>query len=36
MRALDEAAAGRREGLLERVRQAAFLIGENAANGDCG
>ena len=33
VRALDEAAAGRREELLERVRQAAFLIGENAADG---
>ena len=34
VRALDEAAAGRREELLERVRQAAFLIGENAASGE--
>ncbi len=33
VRALDDAAAGRREELLERVRQAAFLIGENAATG---
>jgi hypothetical protein len=33
VRALDEAAARRREELLERVRQAAFLIGENAADG---
>jgi len=34
VRALDQAAAGRREELLERVRQAAFLIGENAASGE--
>ena len=33
VRALDEAAAWRREELLERVRQTAFLIGENAADG---
>lgn len=33
VRALDDAAARRREELLERVRQAAFLIGENAADG---
>ena len=33
VRALDDAAAGRREELLERVRRAAFLIGENAADG---
>jgi hypothetical protein len=33
VRALDEAAARRREELLERVRQTAFLIGENAADG---
>jgi hypothetical protein len=32
-RALDEAAAGRREELLERVRATPFLIGENAATG---
>ena len=31
VRALDDAAAGRREELLEQVRQTAFLIGENAA-----
>jgi hypothetical protein len=34
VRALDEAAAGRREGLLERLRETAFLIGENAATGE--
>jgi hypothetical protein len=34
MRALDEAAGGRREELLERLRQTAFLIGENAATGE--
>jgi hypothetical protein len=34
MRALDEAAAGRRQEVLERLRQAAFLIGENAATGE--
>lgn len=34
VRALDEAAAGRRDGLLERLRAAAFLIGENAATGE--
>ena len=33
VRALDDAAARRREELLGRVRQAAFLIGENAADG---
>ncbi len=33
VRALDEAAPRRREELLERVRQTAFLIGENAADG---
>ena len=33
VRALDEATSRRREELLERVRQAAFLIGENAADG---
>jgi len=33
VRALDDA-AGRREELLERVRQTAFLIGENAATGE--
>jgi hypothetical protein len=33
VRALDEAASRRREELLERVRQTAFLIGENAADG---
>ena len=33
MRALDEAAGGRREELLERLRLTAFLIGENAAGG---
>ena len=33
VRALDDAAAGRREELLERVRQTAFLMGENAAGG---
>jgi hypothetical protein len=33
VRALDEAPAGRREGLLERLRRTAFLIGENAATG---
>ncbi|HLM89003.1 MAG TPA: hypothetical protein VK284_08245, partial [Streptosporangiaceae bacterium] len=33
-RALDEAAAGRREELLEVVRATAFLIGENAATGE--
>jgi len=33
VRALDDAAAGRREELLEQVRQTAFLIGENAASG---
>ncbi len=34
VRALDEAAAGRRAELLERLRQTAFLIGENAATGE--
>jgi len=33
-RALDEAAAGRRAELLERVAATAFLIGENAATGE--
>ena len=33
VQALDDAAAGRREELLEQVRQTAFLIGENAATG---
>jgi len=33
VRALDDATARRREELLTRVRQAAFLIGENAADG---
>ena len=33
VRALDDATAGRREELLEQVRQTAFLIGENAAAG---
>jgi hypothetical protein len=33
VRALDEAASRRREELLVRVRQTAFLIGENAADG---
>ena len=34
MGALDEAAGGRREELLERLRQTAFLIGENAATSE--
>ena len=34
MRAMDEAPAGRRQELLERLRAAAFLIGENAASGE--
>jgi hypothetical protein len=34
MGALDEAAGGRREELLGRLRQTAFLIGENAASGE--
>jgi len=34
VRALDEAAGSRREELLERLRQTAFLIGENAATGE--
>ena len=34
VRALDEAAAGRRTELLERLGQTAFLIGENAASGE--
>ena len=34
VRALDEVAGGRREELLERLRQTAFLIGENAATGE--
>jgi hypothetical protein len=33
-RALDEAAAGRRAELLERVTATAFLVGENAATGE--
>ena len=33
-RALDEAAPGRRERLLDRVQRTAFLIGENAATGE--
>ncbi len=34
MTALDVAAAGRREELLSRLRETAFLIGENAATGE--
>jgi hypothetical protein len=34
MRALDEAAAGRCQELLERLRRTAFLVGENAATGE--
>ena len=34
VRALDEAAGGRRAELLERLGQTAFLIGENAAGGE--
>ncbi len=34
VRALDEAAAGPREELLERLARTAFLIGENAATGE--
>ena len=34
MRALDEAAGGRREELLGRLRRTAFLIGENAATSE--
>ena len=34
VQALDEAAGSRREELLERLRQTAFLIGENAATGE--
>jgi hypothetical protein len=34
MRALDEAPAGRRAELLERLQRTAFLIGENAATGE--
>ncbi len=34
IRALDDAAAGRREELLKHIRQTAFLIGENAATGE--
>jgi len=34
VRALDEAAAGRREELLERLRRTTFLVGENAATGE--
>ena len=34
VRALAEAAAGRRQRLLEQVQQTAFLVGENAATGE--
>jgi len=34
MRAMDEAPAGRRQELLARLAEAAFLIGENAATGE--
>jgi hypothetical protein len=34
MRALDEAPAGKRQELLERLRRTSFLVGENAATGD--
>ena len=34
MRALDEAPAGRRQELLDRLQRTAFLIGENAATGE--
>ena len=34
MRALDGAAAGQRQRLLERLQETAFLIGENAATGE--
>jgi hypothetical protein len=34
MRALDEAPAGRRAELLERLQRTAFLVGENAATGE--
>jgi hypothetical protein len=34
MRALDEAAAGRRQELADQLRRTAFLIGENAATGE--
>jgi hypothetical protein len=34
MRALEEAAAGRRQELVDRLRRTAFLIGENAATGE--
>ena len=34
VRALAEAAAGRRQRLLDQVRQTAFLVGENAATGE--
>jgi hypothetical protein len=34
VRAVDEAGAGRRAELLERLRQTAFLIGENGATGE--
>jgi hypothetical protein len=34
VRGLDEAAAGRRHELLERLRRTAFLIGENAVTGE--
>jgi hypothetical protein len=34
MRALAEAAAGRRQQLLERLQQTAFLVGESAATGE--
>jgi hypothetical protein len=32
--ALEESAAGQRQGLLEQLRQTAFLVGENAATGE--
>ncbi len=34
MRALDGAAAGQQQGLLERLQETAFLVGENAATGE--
>ena len=34
MRALDEAPAGKRQDLLDRVRRTALLVGENAATGE--
>jgi hypothetical protein len=34
MRALDEAAAGRRQELVDQLRHTAFLVGENAATGE--